>query len=172
MLNQILTNTPRWVWALLVVLLWIGLSQRVTRTVSLKRITIMPLAMTGFSLYGTVTAFGAEQQVLLAWLGACALLAAMVLQQPLPPATRYDSWTGRFTLPGSWVPLLLILGIFITRYVVGAITAMQPALAHDEIFRIAFGALYGAFSGIFLARAARLWRLALHTDHPGIQAAW
>ena len=36
---------------------------------------------------------------------------------------------------------------------------MQPSLAHDSVFATAVGALYGSFSGIFLARSANLWRL-------------
>lgn len=38
MLNQILANTPRWVWGLLLALLWLGLSQAVTRSTSLELI--------------------------------------------------------------------------------------------------------------------------------------
>jgi hypothetical protein len=37
---------------------------------------------------------------------------------------------------------------------------MQPAHANDVLFALAVSALYGAFSGVFAARAARLWRLA------------
>ena len=56
--------------------------------------------------------------------------------------------------------MMLILGIFMTKYVVGATSAMHPALIHDTGFSLGFSALYGAFSGIFLGRAARLLRLA------------
>jgi hypothetical protein len=168
MLNQILIHTPRWVWLLLLALLWLGLSQAVTRSASLRRITVMPLALTGLSLYGTVTAFGGDPQILLIWLGTMALMATAVMQRPLPDACRYNPATRRFTLPGSWVPLLLILGLFLTKYVVGAITAMQPALVVDVSFSLGFSALYGAFSGVFLARAGRLWRLAMQLDRlPG-----
>ena len=168
MLNQIFIHTPRWVWLLFIALLWLGLSQAVTRSASLKRITVMPLAMTGLSLYGSVTAFGGDSQILIVWLGAAALMGTVVLQRPLPDACRYDPATRRFTLPGSWVPLLLMLGLFLTKYVVGAVTAMQPALAVDAGFSLGFGALYGAFSGVFLARAGRLWRLAMQIDRlPG-----
>jgi hypothetical protein len=168
MLKQILIHTPRWVWILLLALLWLGLRQAVTRSASLRRITIMPLAMTGLSLYSTVTAFGGDSQLLLVWLSAVALMAIAVMQLPLPGACRYNPATRRFTLPGSWVPLLLILGLFLTKYVVGAITAMQPALAIDAGFSLGFSALYGAFSGVFLARAGRLWRLAMQIDRlPG-----
>lgn len=161
MLNQIFTNTPRWVWGLLLALLWLGLSQAVARSASLRRVTLMPLAMTGLSLYGTVSAFGADAQLLLVWLGACVLTAALVMQQALPDGTSYDAATRRFFLPGSWVPLLLILGIFATKYGVGVVTALQPALRHELRFALGVAALYGAFSGVFAARAARLWRLAL-----------
>jgi len=44
---------------------------------------------------------------------------------------------------------------------------MQPALVHDTSFSLSFAALYGAFAGIFLARAARLWRLTLLQEHGG-----
>jgi len=164
MINQILINTPRWVWILLLALLWLGASQAVTRTVSLRRITLLPLVMTGLSLYGTVAAFGPDLPVLLAWLGAAGLMAMLVLQPGLPDGARYHPATRRFTLPGSLIPLMLILGLFSIKYVVGASTAMQPALARDATFSLGFGTLYGAFSGVFLARAARLWRLALQTD--------
>ena len=36
---------------------------------------------------------------------------------------------------------------------------MQPAQAHDGAFAMQIAALYGAFSGLFAARALRLWRL-------------
>jgi uncharacterized protein DUF6622 len=68
-----------------------------------------------------------------------------------------------FKLPGSWVPLLLILGIFLTRYVVGVELAMRPGLAHDANYVLVTGVLYGLFSGIFVGRAARLLRLALRS---------
>ena len=41
---------------------------------------------------------------------------------------------------------------------------MQPALARDEAFSHAISLLYGALSGIFLARTARLWRLSKHPE--------
>ncbi|MFZ4479569.1 MAG: DUF6622 family protein [Rhodoferax sp.] len=164
MLMQIITNTPHWVWALLASLLWLGLSQALPRSASLKRITIMPVAMTGLSLYGTVAAFGAEPQVLLLWLTAASLMVVLLMQRSPSEAIRYDPATRRFAMPGSWVPLLLIMGLFATKYVVGATSAMQPGLAHEAGFSLGFTLLYGAFSGVFLARAAGLWRIALQLE--------
>lgn len=164
MLNQIVSHTPVWVWPLLLALLWLGLSQTVTRQVTLKRITITPLVMTGLSLQGTVGAFGANPAVLGVWLVGAALSAALVLQRPLSDQTRYDDWTQRFTLPGSWLPLLLILGIFVTKYAVGAATGLQPGLRGTAEFSLGVAGVYGAFSGVFLARSGRLWRLAQRAE--------
>lgn len=171
MLHQILANTPRWVWILLAALLWLGLSQTRSRNVTLQRVTLMPLAMTGLSLYGALAVFGATPPVLLVWLLAGSVMTALVLSQALPEGTSYDPATRLFSLPGSWVPLLLIMGIFMTKYVVGALTSMQPALRHDAAVSLGFATLYGAFSGIFLARAARLWRLLLAAGKAAEQPA-
>lgn len=160
MVNQIFINTPRWVWILLMALIWLGISQSFTRTISIKRVTLMPLVMTGLSLFGTLAAFGAQPLALVAWFLAATLSAWLVMQRPLPETTRYDPLARRISLPGSWIPLVLILGIFMTKYVVGVTGALQPALIHDLGFSLGFSALYGAFSGIFLGRAASLLRLA------------
>jgi hypothetical protein len=164
MLTQIIVHTPLWVWGVLLALLALGLNQMFTRTVKLRRTTLLPLAMVALSLNGTVSAFGAAPQVLLAWLVAGALAGSLVLQRPLPPGTRFDPASRRFTVPGSVVPLVLIVGIFLVKYGMGATLAVQPALAHSADFRLAFGALYGAFSGVFAARGFRLWRLALRHE--------
>ena len=165
MLYQIFSNTPRWVWILLLALIWLGVKQAVTRTASLQRITVIPVVMVGLSLSGTVAAFGVAPWVLLTWLAAAGVTGALVLQRPLPQATHYNPSERRFTIPGSWVPLVLIMGLFLTKYGVGAATSMHPALALNPNFSVFFGAVYGAFSGVFVARAARLWRKALVT-HP------
>lgn len=167
MLNQILNHTPIWVWALLAALLWLGLSQTVNRTASLKRISIMPLVMIGLSLLGTVSVFGSDAQLLLAWLLAGGLTTTLMLQKAPNAAIRYDASSRLFSLPGSWVPLLLILGIFVTKYTVGMMTAMQPELKHELGFSLSCATLYGAFSGVFLARALGLWQLAYLAEKSG-----
>jgi hypothetical protein len=164
MFEQIIRNTPTWVWGLLLGLLSLGISQSFSRTVGLRRVTVMSLAMAGLSLFGTVSAFGSASQVLLTWLAAAIGVAAFVLSRPLAVSTTYDPATRRFYLPGSWVPLGLMMGIFFTKYVVGVTLAMQPALVHQSGPALAAAALYGAFSGAFVARAARLLRLALRVQ--------
>jgi hypothetical protein len=160
MLTQIISHTPLWVWLLLVTLLWLGHSQSKRRTASLAKVATLPVVMVGLSLQGTISAFGAQPLVLGVWLTAGLATLAMVISQSLPGTTRFDPASQRFDLPGTWVPMLLILGIFFTKYTVGALSVLQPALAHGERFSLSFAALYGAFSGVFFGRAARLLRLS------------
>ena len=163
-ITSILKNTPTWVWGLLVTLLALGLSQVRTRNVSATRMAIMPVAMTGLSLWGTISAFGNSPQfgyVLLVWAAGMALMAGLIGTQAAPQGARYEAATRSFNVPGSWLPLVLILGIFMTKYIVGVELAMKPTLAQDGQYTLIVGALYGLFSGSFTGRAARLWRLAL-----------
>src|SRR5690606_18283995 len=115
--------------------------------------------------YGTVAAFastGQPARALAAWLFAAAACAIMVLWlwPDVPPGTAYQPRDRQFTLPGSCAPLLLILGIFLTKYYVGVQLAMQPDLARDTGFALTVALVYGIFNGIFVARFVRLWRLS------------
>jgi len=161
MIAQILINTPLWVWGLLAVLLVLGFSQTRSRTVGLPRITLLPLGLGAFSLYGTISAFGTSPAVLGSWFATAILLVLVVTQLPLPAGSRYDSATRQFQLPGSWIPMALIMAIFLTKYVVGVSLVMHPELKVHANFSLAIGTLYGVFSGIFAGRAIRLVRLAL-----------
>lgn len=161
MLLQILANTPKWVFVLFAALLWLGLSQLLTRRVGLSRITGLAIGMSVFSLYGTMSAFAGVPMALLAWLAGAAAVFALLAGRAAPLGTRYDAATRRFTVPGSAVPLAVMMGIFLTKYAVGITLGMQPAVARDLLFALAVSAVYGAFSGVFAACAARLWRLAM-----------
>jgi hypothetical protein len=160
MLMPILTRTPTWVWLLLAALLLLGFTQTRPRSVTLWRALLLPVIMTALSLFGTVSAFGAKPLVVMAWMVAGAAIFSIVLAQGKPSHDRYDPMSRRFSIAGSWMPMLLILGIFIVKFAVGASTAVNPLLIHELSFTLGLSAIYGAFSGAFLGRGYRLLRLA------------
>ncbi|MDP1567259.1 MAG: hypothetical protein Q8L91_13525 [Polaromonas sp.] len=163
-LGAVLTKTPLWVGGLFAALLALGLSQARERQVSQLRMAVMPFAMTGLSLWGSVSAFGKSPlfaYVLLVWAAGALLVGGLVAMSSAPAGTHHDAASCSFRIPGSWLPLALILGIFLTKYVVGVDLAMQPGLAHDGQYTLVVGALYGIFSGAFTGRSVRLWRMAL-----------
>jgi hypothetical protein len=167
MLLQILASTPKWVFGLFILLLVMGLRQMRSYRASLLRIAILPVAMKTLAVYGVLSAFGASSAALFAWVAAASVAAVIVLRRPLPRTTRFDAATRTFEVTGSVVPLLLMMGIFFTKYVVAVQLAMHPALAHQTDVELVVGTLYGAFSGIFAARGVRLWKLALRRSPRG-----
>lgn len=168
MLMQIITHTPPWVFALFAGLLAMGLSQLRERTASLTRITVLPVVMFALAASGVASAFGNSGAGLLslAVFVKGALAAGLwVVTRKTSDGTRYNASLRQFTLPGSAWPLALIMGIFLTKYVVGATLGMHPELAQNTAFALGVSGLYGVFSGVFAARAVRLWRLAMASSN-------
>jgi hypothetical protein len=161
---QIVKQTPTWVWGLLTGLMMLGLSQLKDRTQGLARVSIMPVAMTGFSAWGMVSAFNSSPWftfVLAAWIATAIGMAAIVSTRD--SGARYDAATRSYALPGSFMPLELIVGIFLMKYAVGVELAMEPTMVRDAAFAVPVAVLYGVFNGLFAGRAARLWTLAHRT---------
>lgn len=167
MLQQIVLHTPAWVWALLAFLVYRGIQAAGGREVALKKTLILPLVMFALSLHGTFAAFGVTALTLPLWLLALALAAGAGiawLRFDAGGVTAYP-YSGTVYLRGSWQPMLLMMAIFLTKYAVGALLALQPQVAQQGAFAAAVCALYGAFSGIFIGRMLRI--LALYRATAG-----
>ena len=159
MIAQILAHTPIQVWILLCVLIALGWSQTRNRQLSLKRVAILPVIMTAFSLWSMTRTFGWHLQALMLWsLGSLAMVAC-VQRFRLGQGTFFDRQTQQFQVQGSYLPLLLILGIFLTKYSIAVISATQPTSLQNPNFMFVCATLLGTMSGVFLGRSLRLWRL-------------
>jgi len=156
MIVTILQHTPGWVWGLLIALLTLGLLQTRTREVSRARVIALPVAMIVLALIGLLGAFGSFVVAYLAWAGGFALAARTLGAAAAVRGARWSGATGRILVPGSWLPLGLILGVFLTRYVANVCLALDPALARNTVFAAACGLAYGGFSGLFWSRARSL----------------
>ncbi len=160
MIVQTMQHTPGWVWVLLLALICLGYLQSRTRTVPKARLLALPAAMLGLSLYSLIATFGAVRLGLLAWLagGMLALLLHRVLARPAEAAYAPD--TRLYTVRGSWVPLTLMLAIFLARYAVAATVAIDASLRQTDTMIAAAGLVYGFLSCTFLARARAVLRTA------------
>ena len=160
---DIVRRTPPWVGGLLAGLLYLGLSAVRDRDVHIARLLLMPVAMGGLALWGVQSAFGASgrlAELLALWAACCAALLALGTRLAPPVGAAYDAATRSFRLPGSWVPMGLILAVFLMKYGIGVQLALEPALARAPGFAFAVTALYGLLSGLFAARTLRVLRLA------------
>ena len=156
----IVQHTPAWVWGLLAALVALGLRQTRPLEMSLTRATVLPLVLAALSLSGVLRAFGHMPVALLAW--AAGIAAALLLARNAV-SVRGASWSASrrmLQVPGSWLPLALIISLFAVKYGAGASLALAPALASDITFAALCSLAYGSFSGLFLARALSLRSLA------------
>ena len=156
----VLWNTPLWVWGVLAVLLALGLVQARNRKVSGLLILLLPATMIPLSLYGVAASFGANLAALSAWaigFGAALTLNGLVFFGPR--GVRYDAVDGRFEVPGSWVPLVLMLTIFSTRFVFAVVKALNPSIVGAATFIGFVSGILGFCSGLFLSRAIRALKL-------------
>jgi len=157
-LLAILQHTPVWVWPLLAALLALGLRQAFPRTVTLRRAMLLPVAMLALSLWGVISVFGSGP-ALAAWALGGLTAASWSMHGGGARSVRWSAAEQSFRLPGSWVPLMLILGIFCTKFGVGMSLAQHPELRSADSFALGASLVYGVFSGLFAGRALGLWRL-------------
>jgi nucleotide-binding universal stress UspA family protein len=110
------------------------------------------------------------QNVMVAWddsaPAARAIHDALAL---IPETARYDVGSGKLLVVGSWIAMLVILGIFFVRYAMGVGLAMQLEIVRDHNVQLAVSLVLGAFSGFFLARGLVFWRI--YGAHRGQRAA-
>ena len=159
MLQQIIRGTPIGVWLVLAALVALGLKQTKPRTVGSRRAAILPAAFVVLSLVGVLSAFGASLLGGVAW--ACGVVGSLTIGPRLLPRIR-ASWQAAgdtLQVPGSWLPLVLILALFGIKYAAGVSLAMHPVLVHEDDFVAACSLAYGVFSGLFAARARQLWQV-------------
>jgi hypothetical protein len=156
MVVNILQHTPLWVWVLFVALIALGWSQARPREVSRARAIVLPVLLIALSLVGVVSAFGLFPLALGMWVagfGASLWLAgdAMAVR-----GVAWSSASGRLQLPGSWLPLTLIVSLFVLKYGAGVCLAVNPGLAANALFASLCSVAYGTFAGLFWGRARSL----------------
>lgn len=152
MFIEILKHTPIWVFCLFFILLAIGFTQSKARTADKGRILILPCAMLGLSFYGVISAFGPIYSGLLAWFIGITIASWLGLKLAILKGVTYSDENQAFLIPGSWVPLVLMMAIFFTKYAVGVVLALQLTIVQHAEFITVVSCLYGCFSGLFFSR--------------------
>jgi hypothetical protein len=155
-LAQVLSHVPTYVWVILLAIVVMGVQQSREAQVSRQRALLMPLVWLAFGLWGVHNAFGVSIAALLAWKVGLACSLLLVLRSGWPGQARFNPEQKMFSVPGSWIPLALMLGIFLGKFALGMSLAIKPELAQNQSVAVAFGALFGALSGVFLGRSRNI----------------
>jgi hypothetical protein len=163
LLIETLKRTPSWVFVLFFVLLAAGYFQSKDRTVSRGTVSILPVAMIALSFFGVVSAFGFAPVGLVSWAVGIGVAVWFGVRIAIPRDVAFSTDTQLSSVPGSWLPLALMMAIFFTKYAVGIILARQLSIASESAFIGLVSFCYGFLSGLFLARALVVWRSAKRT---------
>ena len=154
---SILLKAPLWVWPLLALLVVLGLRSTRPRELSEASVFVWPAIMTALSVYSIAATYGAHPLALGSWLSG--MIAAILIGRMVTlgsGAARYDRKTGTFHVPGSWVPLVLLLAVFWSRFAIGVAKTRFPHVLGTPQFLTTAGLALGLCSGLFAARSLAL----------------
>ena len=157
-LTIIIMSTPLYAWFILLVLIILGVSLSRDRQLSPLRVALLPIATTIFSLYGLLADFGPSFYTIAAWGLGIVVTSVIGLYVGLPAGVKYDEQSNRFSIEGSWIPLIILMVIFGNKYIINVIKIFSIPIIEELWFRVSICGLYGFYNGIFCARALVIMR--------------
>lgn len=148
---DIVTRAPLWVWPLLAALIWYGISRTRPRVVSPGGLLILPLAIGVTGLYLILT-YGAAPLAFVVF--GLAILPGVAVARRL--TVNDGAWHDKDAMvhvPGEYTTLVIVLCIFLLRFVAGATVGIAPDYAHSLVLALPFSGFYGFALGLTLTRA-------------------
>lgn len=145
--EHILTHTPTWVFLVLAYLLWQGAQSLRTRTLPLWRVLMVPAL---FIASGVSRIFGSDSSgigALLPWAAALAVFVPLAFIRG-PRLLAVDRRSGEVTRPGSPVPLVRNVLVFILQYAAALMTRGGMRGSHEAA--LASHVISGATAGYFI----------------------
>lgn len=168
-LTQIFSHVPVWVWFILALLIVLGTRQSRPQSVTRKRLLVLPLVWLVFGAWGVQNGFaqaGSAGLAMLAWAAGLLVSVGALVATGWPGQARFEPATGLYSVPGSWLPMLVMLGIFCARFAVGMALGLHPSLAHDSTFAGVASLSFGLLSGFFVGRSISILRRGAWTQGP------
>jgi hypothetical protein len=158
MIVEILKHTPIWVFGLFIFLIVLGFKQSKERRVKKLLVLPLPIGMVFLSFFGVYTSFGLAPLPIGVWFITLASMSYFMVEYFPVEKVSFSSISGSFLVPGSWLPFVLMMAIFFTKYIVGVLSVLHPTVVMSAVFVVSISLIYGLFSGMFIARAISVWR--------------
>jgi len=154
MLLQILTHTPIYVWAILALLVYRGIAASRDREMPVSKLFIIPAILLALSLQDLAARFGLGALTMAAW--TVAALAGAALTWTLTSArTTRGATPGSVMVRGSWTPLASMMSVFLTKYTLAVLLAMNPQASQQTLVIVLVSGLFGILNGVFIGRLTR-----------------
>ena len=151
-LEGVATNAPIWVWPLLLVLIYVGVSALRNRTTSTYLVYAYPLL--SISALGAVRGLADPQVAWLSFLVGFAFGAWQFYQ--LQGRWILEKTRHHVRLAGEPYTLLFLMLVFWSNFVAGVLEVLSPATLTSLPFIVLFALILGTASGSFLGRSLRV----------------
>jgi hypothetical protein len=148
---QIITKAPFYVWPLFAILLATGLKARKTSIMPLAPLVILPCAFLVWSLYSFFGTYGLQPLTILFWMlcfGTGIFIGFLHMQKL---NIKCEKEKRRLEMPGSWIPLLLSMSIFCSKFMIGMLSSVFPHL-NGSFLLLGLELFATAVLGIFAGR--------------------
>jgi hypothetical protein len=163
---NILQNTPLWVYAVFVLLMWFGVQGLRPRTLPLWRLLITPAIFIIWGIASLAVRSISSPLVVADWAATLAAGAVIAWTMSRLDNVEIDRGRGAVSLPASALPLIRNVLILSAKYGLGVAAAMMPARRSElALWDIAVS---GASAGYFLGWLARLALAYRRGSEPGL----
>ncbi len=152
-LTEILKHTPTYVWGILAALIAFGVMQMRVQVVGRTRVLVVPVLLGAYSLASALATFGTQAGVVVAWAAGVGALLVAARWVRWPSKVDFLADRNAFAIQGSVVPLVVLLAVFVARYVATVTLILNPQWRGLVETGLVGGLVYGLLAGVFALRA-------------------
>lgn len=159
---ELLRQTPIWVYPLFLFLLFMGWQQTRDRKVIFFVPFIFPVIMAIYSMVTSLPLFNwSDSGTMLLLLFSLSAVVFLLSNRQKINGAVYLARDRQFFIPGSYLPLTIILIVFSVKYVTEACMTLSPEIANTLYFRATLAIINGTLLGFFISRIAQYVRVYL-----------
>ena len=150
-----LAKIPLYVWPLFTILLVSGIRARKTSAVPLAVLLLIPSIFFTWSLFSFFGRYATDPLAMLFWLLCLGLGFFIGYSHVKRLNLQFDRQKKRVEMPGSWIPLMLSMSIFTSKFSVGMMRSLLPHLNGSSLIPRP-GAFCNHYSWHFCGKRDRL----------------
>ena len=133
-MTQIITKIPVFVWPLFAILLISGLRARKTSVLPLALLLLMPTMFFGWSLFSFFGKYATHPLAILFWIVCLGVGFFIGFSHMQRLNLQFDRKKKKVEIPGSWIPLMLSMSIFSSKFSIGIMSSLMPHLNGSLLF--------------------------------------
>jgi hypothetical protein len=165
---EFMTQTPWWVYVIFIYLIILGTKALQPRVISLKRMFILPLFFTVWSIYSLYSLFNSPLDIVY-WFFSIILGTAIGWIITAAMEIKADKKKYLILLPGTYSTLILVVLIFGVKYFFGFIYSSDPLARKNVYIYTADLITSGFITGMFVGKSLCFWSKFKEAHHKDLR---